>query len=326
MAKLIDLVKGAYADATVGIVDEVVKEVPEVAFFDARLVKGTQFKTLARISLPTAGFRTVGNGIDASRSGYGLKTFDLGILSGLVQIDKAEVLGDSLRSKEEVLSDEAIDLIVAGMKELASKIWYGGKAGAESFDGVAALCEDALVVDAGDSTANKCSSVYAVGNDAKKACGLVFSENSGFFLNGELDFKEGKMLGVNNKEVPCFWTDLTGWAGFSAVNSKKMARLANLGTASHTLTDALLAKLVNAYRKATGSRPDALFASYDQVAALQASRTATMVAPRERGSISAPWPTDHDGIPLIATNAIVDTEAVWSASGDGSSSGSGSGS
>ena len=313
MAKLIDLVKGAYADATVGIVDEVVKEVPEVAFFDARLVKGTQFKTLARTSLPTTGFRTLGNGIDASESGYALKTFDLGILAGLVQGDKAQVLGDSMRSKEEVLSDEAIAMVISGMKTLAGKVWYGGKAGAEAFDGVAALCDDSLVVDAGDSTANSCSSVYAVGNDARKACGLVFSENSGFFLNGELDFKEGKMLGANSKEVPCYWTDLTGYAGFSAVNAKKMARLANLGASAHTLTDALLAKLVAAYRKANGAVPDALFASYDQLTALQASRAATSVVPRERGSIAAEWPTDFQGIPLIASNAISDTEAVWSA-------------
>lgn len=313
MAKLIDLVKGAYADATVGIVDEVVKEVPEVAFFDARLVKGTQFKTLARTSLPTTGFRTLGNGIDASESGYGLKTFDLGILSGLVQVDKAQVLGDSMRSNEEALSDEAIAMVISGMKTLAGKVWYGGKAGAEAFDGVAALCDDSLVVDAGDSTANSCSSVYAVGNDARKACGLVFSENSGFFLNGELDFKEGKMLGANNKEVPCYWTDLTGYAGFSAVNAKKMARLANLGASSHTLTDALLAKLVAAYRKANGSVPDALFASYDQLTALQVARAATTVAPRERGSVAAEWPTDFQGIPLIASNAISDTEAVWAA-------------
>ena len=313
MAKLIDLVKGAYADATVGIVDEVVKEVPEVAFFDARLVKGTQFKTLARTSLPTTGFRTLGNGIDASESGYALKTFDLGILAGLVQVDKAQVLGDSMRSKEEVLSDEAIAMVISGMKTLAGKVWYGGKAGAEAFDGVAALCDDSLVVDAGDSTANGCSSVYAVGNDARKACGLVFSENSGFFLNGELDFKEGTMVGANSKQLPCFWTDLTGYAGFSAVNAKKMARLANLGASSHTLTDALLAKLVAAYRKANGAVPDALFASYDQLTALQASRAATSVVPRERGSIAAEGPTDFQGIPLIASNAISDTEAVWSA-------------
>lgn len=322
MAKIIDLVKGAYADATVGIVDEVVKAVPEIAFFDARLVKGTQFKTLAKTGLPTTGFRTVGNGVDASRSGYALKTFDLGVLAGLVQVDKAEVLGDSVRSKEEVLSDEAIDMVISGMKTLAGKVWYGNKASAESFDGVAGLCLDELVVSAGDSTANKCSSAFAVGNDVKKACGLVFSENSGFFLNGDLDFKEGTMTGSNSKPVPCFWTDLTGWAGFSAVNSKKMARLANLGASSHTLTDALLAKLVNAYRKANDEVPSAIFASYDQLAFLQASRTATQVAPRERGSISAEWPTDYQGIPLIASNAISDAEAVWTEASSSSSSSS----
>ena len=103
-----------------------------------------------------------------------------------------------------------------------------------------------------------------------------------------------------------------------------MARLANLGAASHTLTDALLAKLVNAYRKANDELPSAIFASYDQLAFLQASRTATMVAPRERGSISAEWPTDYQGIPLIASNAVSDAEAVWTKESSVSSSSSSS--
>lgn len=325
MAKLIELVKGNYADAAVGIIDEVSKSVPEIAVFDARLVKGTQFKTIARTSLPTTGFRTLGNGIDASRAGYSLKTFDLGILAGLVQIDRAEVLADSMRSKEEVLSDEAIAVVTSGMKSLASKVWYGNKANAEAFDGVAGLAD--IVIDAGDSTANKCSSAFAVGNSAAKACGLVFSENSGFFLNGELEFRDGVMTGANSKPVPCYWTDLTGYAGFSAVNANKMARLANLGASSHKLTDALLAKLVNAYRKANdGEMPAAIFANFDQIEALQAARAATYIAPRERGSVAAEWPVDFQGVPIIATNAIVSTEAVWTeeSSSDSSSDSSSS--
>ena len=323
MAKVIDLVKGAYSDAAVGIIDEVSKVVPEIAFFDARLVAGTQFKTLARTSLPTTGFRALGAGIDASSNGYALKTFDLGILAGLVQMDKAAALADALRSKEEVLSDEAIGVIISAMKTLAGKVWYGSKDGAEKFAGVATLCEDDLVVSAGGSTANAESSVFAVGNSATKACGLVFSKNSGFFLEGELEFKEGTMSGSNSKPVPCSWTDLTGWAGFSAVNAKKMARLANLDSSTHSLTDALLAKVVNAYTKANdGIRPDALFASYAQLEKLQASRAANHVLPGQKGSVSAEFPTDFQGIPLIATNAILDTEAVWTAESSSSSSGS----
>jgi len=88
MSKLIDLVKnGGYTDAAVGIIEEVTKAVPEIGIFDARLINGTQFKSVYKNGLPTAAFRSVGNGVAASRSSYGLRTYDLGILAGLCQVD-----------------------------------------------------------------------------------------------------------------------------------------------------------------------------------------------------------------------------------------------
>ena len=322
---VMELVKGRYADATVGIVDEVSKLVPEIKFFDSRLIKGTQFKTLARTSLPTTGFRKLNEGIAASRNGYDMKTFDLGILAGLVQMDKAEALGDSMRTKEQVLADEANGVMVSAFKTLGSKVWYGDSANAEAFAGAATLVKDSMVVDAGGSTANACSSVFAVGNGATDGCGLVLSEESGFLLNGDLEFKEGKMLGKNNLEVPCFWTDLTGWAGFSCVNANRLARLANLD-ATKTLTDALLADLVGKYEEANdGLRPDALFVSFAQRRALQKARSAIYPAIRgTKGELTAPTPVDFEGIPLIATNAIVNTEAVWAEEESSSSSSSSS--
>lgn len=329
MAKLIDIVKnGGYIDAAVGIIDEVTKSVPEMAFFDARLIDGTQFQSLVKTGLPTTGFRALNNGVDASRSAHSLRTFNLGVLAGLCQVDKAEAQAScapGVNTIESFLGDQATDLVVSGAMSLASKVWYGAKAGAEGFDGVSALVSDDLTIDAGGTTANKQASVYAVGNSATKACGLVFAKNSGFFLTEDLVWKDGKMLGENGKEVPAYWADLTGWAGFSAVNAKKMARLANLGD-SKNLTDALLAKVVNAYRKANnGLNPDALFTTFDQLAALQTSRS--VVAPsvgKVRTEITAAWPTDYEGIPLIASNALLDTEAVWTAESSSSSSSSAS--
>jgi hypothetical protein len=325
MSKLIDLVKnGGYTDSAVGIIDEVTKAVPEMKYFDARIINGTQFQSVYKNGLPTVGFRTVGNGIDTSRSSYGLRTYKLGILAGLCQIDKAEAQAScqsgGAASVEEFLGNEASDFVTAGMAELASKIWYGDKSQAEGFDGVSTLAE--IIIDAGDSTANKVSSVYAVGIDAAKGCGLVFGKNSGFFLEKDLEWTTGTMTGANGKPVPCHQADLTGWAGFAAVNAKKMARLANLGAVSHTLTDALLAKLVNAYRKANnGLNPTALFASFDQLSFLQQARST--VAPsvgKVVREVTAAFPTDFEGIPLVASNAIVDTEAVWTEEESSSSS------
>lgn len=310
MATLREIVTGKGWDATQGIVEEVVKTVPELAFFDSTIIPGTSFQTLRLTSDPTTGFRSVGNGIDASDEGYSLVTTSLGILAGLVQRDKAAVLAD-VRGRDACMRAAAIATVRSAMKTLASKVWYGAASGDEKFAGAAALVKAALTVKAAGTTANKQSSVFAVGNSCDDKCGLFFGDGSDLFGQAELDWKEGLMAGSNSKPVPSFWKDLTSWAAFGCRNSNSIARLANLGDNSN-LTDALLAKLVNAYRKANdGQMPDALFASYDQVEALQQARSAAYPAVRgTKSGIAAPWPTDYEGIPLFATSAISDTEAV----------------
>lgn len=55
MAKIIDIIKNAgEVDVTAGIVEEVVKAVPEIQFFDAATIKGTTVSTLARLCNVTA--------------------------------------------------------------------------------------------------------------------------------------------------------------------------------------------------------------------------------------------------------------------------------
>lgn len=324
MAKVIDLVKDKGFDTSIGIVEEIQKVNPELAFFDARTIAGTQFKTLVMISDPVTGFREINNGIDASDEGYDLRTFDLAIVAGLCQRDKAVFDADPT-GKDAALKRAALATLRSGMKTLSGAVWYGDST--SKFSGVAGLVKASLVIDAGGSTANGTSSVYAVGNDVMDGCGLVFNENSGLISTAELVWQLGKMLGQNNKEVPCYWTDLTSWAGFSCVNANRMGRIANLEkTAGKSLTDEHLADLETAYKKANdGMLPSAYFVSYDQLRALQKSRGAKVyVGPRDSKEVTAAVPTEYNGVPIIGTPNIKDTEAVWTEPEEESSSSSSS--
>ena len=311
MATLRELVTGRGYDASQGIIDEVSNYVPEVRLLDSILIPGTTFQSVSQISDPTTGFRTVGNGIDASDEGYALRDFALGILAGLCQRDKAAVDAD-IRCRERTRRAADLALVRAGMKTLGGKVWYGAKAGDEKFNGCAALCKDALVVNAGGSTASQMASVYALGFGEEK-CHLVFNENAPLLTQNELQWKEGVMTGANNKPVPSYWTDLTGWAGFACRNANSVARIANLDASTHKLTDSILAELVSAYSEANdGLMPDALFMTFKQRLYLQQSR-GTTVRTGARSSIenTAAIPTDYEGIPIVATPNLVNTEAVW---------------
>ena len=106
MATLAEIVTGKGYDASQGIIEEVSKLVPELDKFDSVLIPGTTFQSVAQTSDPTTGFRTAGNGIDASDEGYRLDDFALGILAGLCQRDKA-VFDADVRGREAAFDAEA---------------------------------------------------------------------------------------------------------------------------------------------------------------------------------------------------------------------------
>ena len=108
---------------------------------------------------------------------------------------------------------------------------------------------------------------------------------------------------------------LTGWAGFACRNANAIARAANLDGSTHKLTDEILAELVSKYAEANdGLNPDAIFVTFAQRLLLQKSRGTTVrTSARSSIEITAGVPLEYDGIPIIATNSLVNTEAVWSA-------------
>ena len=324
MARIIDLVTNAgQVDVTKGIVEEAVKSCPEMQFFDADTVPGTTIATLARTSLPTVAFRNLGEPVSSSRSSYAERTATLKLLSGRVEISDAEVKKNGLQTKEEMQTDESIATMAAAFQHLAKQIWYGTGSDAKGFAGAAALVDAAMVTKAGAGAAGANTSVWFVGNGAKRACGIVFSNNSKIingedltFHDGDIQIKETVTIGDEQKEIvtgvePGTIGDLTSFAAFLVSNMKQLARLCNV-TASTGLNDDMLMDCIDAYAQVNdGKRPDGIFMSYKARKMLRKSRTLTLqIKNGVNAQVFAPIPTDVDGIPLFATNALLDTEAV----------------
>jgi len=78
-------------------------------------------------------------------------------------------------------------------------------------------------------------------------------------------------------------------------------------------TDALNARVMATFP--VGHRPDAIFASRRSLAQLQASRTVTLMGTgsnRPNQPNIAPVPTEYEGIPIIATDSILNTDVIGS--------------
>ena len=314
MNTIYDILKnGNAADARVGVVEEAVAQVPELRVMDAGLVKGTQFQTVSRTALPATGWRAANAGVDASGSTYALRTHNLAILAGLVKLDKAVADAD-FEGKEAALDREVRGVTLSAFQTLAHAMYYATVA-SEGFDGAAALCDAGSLVKAGSvAETSTHMSVYAIGNSFRDGCGFAFNESSGLISPDEIIFKEGLITGSNSKELMGYVADLTTWAGFSVTNAKRVARLCNLdsGTSGATLTDSLLADLVEAYRTANGGlMPSFLFMPFTAQRQLQAARSSQIrVDTRRAIETYAAIPTDYEGIPILGTGALDKTEAL----------------
>lgn len=311
---LLDIAKQNGNDKIVGLVEEVNLIVPEVRIFPARTIKGTFFKTLVRTAFPTVAFRKANDGTDGVKSAYENRLFECRLIDGRIEIDKA--VADAAEDGPEVVkSREAVGYMGGAMAALASQIWYG--ADANGFPGFSSLVDPSMHIGtlASGCTATTGSSVFALNLNELTGAGLVFGGNGQGLLGNEMLWRIESITGQNGKKLTGWVTDLPAWIGLQALNKYCVAQYDNLTADSgHTLTDAALSSLVNLFEeKNNGIRPTHLFMNYRSRSQLQTSRTVVLSGQgrnRPDQPVTAPVPTEYDGIPIVATTAISKTEAI----------------
>jgi hypothetical protein len=157
-----------------------------------------------------------------------------------------------------------------------------------------------MVVDAGGTTADTGSSVWAV-KFGPQAVRWVYG------ANGSIDPTPVDQRDVNDSDgnpYTAYFQEMFLYPGLQVTSERYLARIKKLTEDSgKTLTDAKLSALMEKF--AVGVRPDALFMTKRSRRQLRDSRTATNDTGKE-----APLPTDYDGIPIVVTESISNTEAL----------------
>lgn len=309
---LLDVAKLNNTDKVVGLIEESVLFTPEIERFPARSVRGTSFYTVKRTGLPTAGFRAAGGGLAASKSSFAKQLVECFILSSNVQVDRAvaQAYEDGAAALEMI---EASGVMKAAMRTIGSQIWYGVSADANGFGGIKAFTpksDATMCFSSGGSDANVQSSVFAV-KFGPQDTQLILGNEATFDLG---QFRDENFLDSNNLIVPGRVANLTAWCGLAINNINCVKRICNVGAdteTNDTLTDAKLQQLLDLFP--SGYTPDAIFMSRRSRSQLQRARTVTLFGSggdkTNRQAIAA-VPTEYEGIPIVATDAIVNTEAV----------------
>src|SRR5262249_11525543 len=136
---------------------------PELEMGAARTIKGINYKTLVRTALPTVGFRSANSGSPLSKGTYENRMFEAYMFNPQWEVDKmvAESYEDGT---EDLIAMEAGGQMEASSIALCKQFYYGtGALGdALGFPGLLASVDSTMVIDAGGTTDNIASSVWAV--------------------------------------------------------------------------------------------------------------------------------------------------------------------
>jgi hypothetical protein len=317
-ATSLDILKINNSEEIIGAIDDSIKTVPELQYFEASPVIRNAYKTLVITALPQVKFRAPGTFTPQKAAVLAMRDVQCAHLDASWSIDDA-LATQSDWGKEMAFAIETITHMRAAFFTLARQIWYGTNAiggDATGFPGLYQLIGGTapnnsnadLHLDAGGKAAYD----LAVENEETPVGGLtsVFAVTTG--LDGiqlawgsEGKITEGEIVKqqVTNAAGDKAWYDcqqIECWAGLQVTSEFAFGRIHGIN-AENPLTDDLLYDLLS--RFPTGKEPSALFMNRKALEQLRRSRTAVNAT-----GAPAPRPEDVAGVKIYVTDAILGNE------------------
>lgn len=313
---MLDVAKINGSDKDVGLIEENLNAAPEAIVLPARTISGTGFKSLVRTAYPVTGFRSPGGVTQTTKSTYINRYFETFYYDGQMEVDNAVATADE-QGIDHALSIEADGHGRAFLLRTGSSVWYGqnttiaGTGDALGFPGALAICDSSLVVDAGGTTDNVASSVYAI-VAMPKFMELLFGRNMVMSSGDWRKQSVTRTVGGTTGEVTAWKNSLEGYIGAAYYSKYAVGRIKKLTTdANKGLTDALLSQLLALFP--VGIKPTHFFMTRRSRQQLQASRTVVLQGNgkiRPDQATVAPVPTEYDGVPIHATDSLLNIETL----------------
>lgn len=309
---LLDVAKMNGSDAIVGLVEESLSAAPEINLFPVRSITGTSYKTLVRTGLPTVDFIAASSGIATGKSTFENKIFETALLGGRIEVWKSVLDSPENGPAADIKATEASGVMEAAIRKVGRQVFYGKTAlgSALGFVGLVSFVDTSMIYDATGTTASTGSSIYFV-KFGPKDVSLVMGLNAKMELS---PFRVESLTDGSSNKGPGEVADLASWVGLQCASKFSVARIKNVTADSGKgCTDSLIAAGLQLFP--AGVTPDAIFMSRRSRNQLQAARAAvsnlsTGKGELKGGSAYVPTPTDFEGIPIIATDSILNTEPI----------------
>jgi hypothetical protein len=315
----LDLVKANSRDVVGEIIDENTRFTPELDVFDTEsLAPGLMnYQTLHRIGQPSVSFAKGGEGFTPSKSELKLVNHELFRFGGRIEAPRNIADNWSRGGAGGYQALEAAGVMRAAMELIGTQIFYGDTASGDGFDGLKKFTPHgwSYAHNATGTTASTASSVYYVQFGQPYVQMITGQAMNGNGLMDLPDFRIGDMTDANGKLMEAYISELSSYVGLQIAAPWSVLRIYNITADSGKgLTDALIAAAKE--KMPVGFAPDACFMSRRSRFQLQTSRTVTLFGSgtvRPDQGLIAPMPmTDADGVRIIATDSILNTDAIES--------------
>lgn len=285
------------------VVEDVTTTAPEWATFPAVPREGTTYDVLRRTELPRGGFRDVGGGVQQSKSAHERDPKKLYFFDAQMGIDEATVQAQTsggMASTGDVLADEATATVRGSAIQFGIQAYYGVKADAKGFEGISSMVGAGDDLDAGGGGGADTTSVYLVwlDPDPLNPQGVHFSVGKkGMFNFG--DWKKQQVTLADQTRRMDYVNNFSFYVGLAASSARSVFRIKKV-KAGFAWTDDLGAQLLA--KVPLGRRANLRWLANPNAGyLLQKSRTTDFVK-------SVPTPTECQGVPIIYTDSIVNTE------------------
>jgi hypothetical protein len=315
LTTLAELILFNSQDVNPADISDILNGAPALALMHAmQSSNGTLHKYNKETTAPVVGFRAVNDGADYTAGSSTQISVTLKYLDAKVIEDAAECKAH--RGGAEAWMDHRTKRqLRQALFTLEKQIWYGTVHGdASGFSGIANDANynsagDGQVVNATGTTAATGSSVFLLASTPDDAGFALVGAGDAGVSSPNINFTVSETFrsvvpGANGKSMTALVRDAGAHLGVQVGSKYAIVRIANLTADSGKgLTDALLEDAMALFP--SGLQPTMICMSRRSRKQLRKSRTTYSPT----GS-PAPNPIDFDGVPLVVTDSIIDTETL----------------
>jgi len=310
---LLDMTKRAGTDQAVGLIEEVNTVAPELTQLGGTPLNGITYKLRKRTVLPRGGstvFRNANEGSDLSASTYEQAVGSCYFLDIPMAIDEsvAEAGVSEGSSLAQILAEEAAGAFAQALNGAGDQFYRGTTADAKGFAGMYAQYDATnCLVTAGGGTGTY-TSAWLIWNSVQ---GVRWRWGNGSGIRtGE--WQRLPRQDSSSKTFYAYHNNVRGWVGLQVGHSRSIVRIKLIDTnGTKPLTDALVAEALSKMPIFIRQDRANLRLLCNSVAALglQKSRSATTNSSSTPLQF-APQPTESNGVPIILTDSILNTETA----------------